>query len=89
MHEQRVYEALAGQIEIDSQGRIWRIGQLSNSGDGSVIPVERRRAEGRARGYLTVRAWIDSKHIVAAASRVVWHHLHGPIPEGQAIATPS
>ena len=82
--EEFVYQLVEdGQLEIEADGSIWRV--AIRTGDrwtksAKVTPCERRRAENRAGNYLTVRAMIDGKRVTALAHRLVWRHLHGPLP---------
>jgi hypothetical protein len=88
MAERFVYQAVINkEMEIDDQGRIWRIGRRSGTKAGATIstPVPRRRAERHLGPYLNVRAMIDQKRMTALAHRMVWHHINGPIPEGMTI----
>jgi len=75
-----------GELEIDSDGRIWRVKKRTAdrwTGGTKVTPCARVRAEQKtAQGYLQVRAMIDGKRHYAAAARLVWLHFKGPIPQG-------
>jgi hypothetical protein len=85
MNEQRVHALgiARGLLEIDAQGRVWRVARLHNHGTGAIVPVKRRRAETPGRGgYLAASAYDGRKVIRVQASRLVWYHLHGAIPEG-------
>lgn len=91
MHKQAealVYQLVkTGELEIDSQGRIWRVKKRTAdrwTGGTKVTPCKRVRAEIQAEdnGYLQVRAMIDGKRHYAAAARLVWMHFKGPIPQG-------
>ncbi len=88
--EEQAYRAVEmGEIEIDAKGRIWRIAARRGDrckGGTRVIPCIRRRAEKRVTGgYLQIRVMIDWKRAHALAHRLVWRHLHGPIPAGLTI----
>jgi len=63
-----------GILEIDAEGRIWRIGRWKGTA--------RRRAEHSTGSYFQVRATVNGQRVHALAHRLVWHHLLGPIPEG-------
>lgn len=86
--ELEVYKlVLSGELEIDSEGRIWRVKKRTYdrwTGGTKVTPCERVRAEIGQPGnnYLQVRAMIDGKRHYAAAARLVWRHFQGPIPQG-------
>lgn len=85
--EEFVYTAVrAGELEIDAEGRIWRVAQRRRDrwgGPVKSLPTPRARADRvSACGYLTVRAMVDRKRMTALAHRLVWLHLNGPIPDG-------
>lgn len=84
--EVQVYEAVrSGELQIDQQGRIWRVSVRRGArwAPGTrVIPCMPRRAESRAGKYLQVRVMIDGTRWYAMAHRLVWLHFHGPIPDG-------
>jgi len=90
MHKQSelvVYRLVeSGELEIDAQGRIWRVKKRTAdrwTGATKVTPCHRVRAETLTeQGYLQVRAMIDRKRHYAAAARLVWLHFKGPIPQG-------
>ncbi len=73
-----------GELEIDSEGRIWRVAARRGGRWGiRIIPCERRRAENlTASGYLQIRVMRDGVRVNALAHRVVYANLHGPIPGG-------
>ena len=88
--EEKVYEAVRrGELEIDSQGRIWRVGKRGwNRWEKGIVtrPCRRVRAEHRlTTGYLQVRAMVDSVRHNGLAHRLVWFHLWGSIPDGMTI----
>lgn len=66
-------------LEIDSKGRIWRIGSLTY---GKFKRTERKRAEHRDTfGYLQLHTMNgERKQIVVGASRVVYAYFSGTIP---------
>lgn len=79
----------SGELEIDSEGRIWRVmkrgGNPQRNGFG-VRPCKRVRAEFRTRnGYMLVTTTIGGVKTTAAAHRVVWTHFRGPIPPGMTV----
>jgi hypothetical protein len=85
--ERIVYRLVqSGELEIDSDGRIWRVMKRTFDRWSSAIrvtPCRRARAEQTLpEGGLQVRAMIDGKRHYASASRMVWHHFNGPIPLG-------
>jgi len=88
-NEEFVYEAVkSGELDIDSEGRIWRIGARRGNrwtGETHVIPCERRRAEHDTGSYLQVRVMRDKVRVYCMAHRLVWRHLRGRIPEGLTI----
>lgn len=79
----------AGDLEIDSDGRVWRLKKRTFdrwTGDTRVTPCARVRAEiGKPGNYLQVRAMIDGKRHYAAAARLVWLHFNGQIPQGMTV----
>lgn len=85
--EEFVYAAvIAGEMEIDDQGRIWRIAVRRRDrwgGPPKSTPCKRAIADrsGTA-GYRNVRAMVDGKRMTALSHRLVWLHLKGPIPDG-------
>lgn len=88
--EEIVYKAVVrGELEIDKEGRIWRVLLRHGTRWGSgvqVIPCERRRAENRTgRIYLQVRVMVDWVRTHCMAHRLVWRHFNGPIQQGLTI----
>jgi len=88
--ERQAYEAVkTGELEIDSQGRIWRVKKRTFdrwTGGVKVTPCKRVRAElVNGSGYLQMRVMREGKRAYAAAHRVVWIHHHGPIPPGKTV----
>ena len=81
-NEQVVYQGvLDGELEIDADGRIWRVAR--RNGNGPATPVKKRRAESKQpRGYLFVRRKVDGRSVSALAHRIVWYHHHGPLDDG-------
>lgn len=88
--EEFVYATvMAGELEIDSEGRIWRVACRRGDrwgGPARSVPVKRQIADrvGTA-GYRNVRAMIDGKRMTALSHRLVWLHLRGPIPDGMTV----
>ena len=90
--EEELYAVvLAGTIEIDQQGRIWRRAFLHwHKGLQQTImtPCMRRRAErssGLGGRYSQVAAMVNGHRIYALAHRLVYRHFMGPIPQGLTI----
>lgn len=87
MMEQEVYKSVtAGELEIDSNGRVWRVMRRIQNRWGKptlVKPCKRIRAEMKnAAGYLQVRVMRDKRRYYASAARLVWFHCNGAIPQG-------
>jgi hypothetical protein len=84
--EELVYPmVVAGELEIDEEGRIWRV--AARHGDrwrrtARTRPCARRRAENDAGDYLQVRTMLNGRRVHATAHRLVWRHFRGPIPDG-------
>lgn len=78
-----------GELEIDEEGRVWRVAirQGKRGGGIKVVTVARRRAERQTRpdGYLQVHMMRDGKEHHASAHRLVWMHFFGEIPLGLCI----
>ena len=93
-NDEEVYEdVLAGILEIDEQGRIWKVkawkvkawrGQGKQWGHESyLVDCERHRAENvkAENPYLQVALQHrDGRTVTAQAHRLVWRHFKGPIP---------
>lgn len=88
-HEVQMHELVqSGELEIDAQGRIWRLAvRRGNRWDSGTrtIPCAPRRAEQNTGKYLQMRVMVDWVMLTAMAHRLVWYHLNGPIPEGLTI----
>lgn len=84
--EDEVYSAVeSGELTIDSTGRIWRVAARRGNrwtGKTNRVPCVPRRAENFTGDYLQVRVMFDGQRVHALAHRLVWLHLHGPIPMG-------
>jgi hypothetical protein len=78
-----------GILEIDDQGRAWRLQAWKGkkTGGRQLVKVKRRRAENKASAYLQVRAIIEEKgqRVHGLAHRLVWQHFFGDIPDGLCI----
>jgi hypothetical protein len=76
-------------MEIDSEGRIWRVGKRGYdrwAGEVRTNRCERVRAEKTIpSGYLIVRAMVDGKRMTGMAHRLVWRHNYGPLADGLVI----
>lgn len=80
--ERALHLLRVGALEIDDQGRIWRVGHLLRS--GAIKPVSRVRAENKSqKGYLRLTLGIPGTRSTATVSahRVVWVWLNGAIPD--------
>lgn len=75
----------AGEIEMDSFGRFWRVVKRSGNrwtGGADSSPCKKVRAEARnGCGYLQVRVQWNRKRFCAAAHRLVWYLVNGDIPD--------
>jgi hypothetical protein len=85
--EEFVYQAvLSGDLEIDDEGRIWRLRKRGwDRWKGTAVsrPCKRVRAErvsGNRRQYLQVCVMLDGTRRYALAHRLVWFHHKGSIP---------
>ena len=78
-----------GELEIDEDGRVWKTHERRYnrwSGEIMVCPCKRKRADYReGNGYHRVKIKKNKVTTRAAAHRLVWHHFHGPIPDGLTI----
>ncbi len=88
-NEEKVYPVvLAGELEIDTQGRVWRIkkrGWDRWKRTSVARSCPRTRAENRTPEYLQVRTLLSGKRYHALAHRLVYLHFNGPIPDGMTI----
>jgi hypothetical protein len=92
LNEEAIYQAavLSGELEIDSEGRIWRLYSRTGNrwgGGTRIFRHPRRRAENKTgvREYLQVRVMINWDRLHVQAHRLVYRHFHGPIPAGMTI----
>lgn len=77
MKERLVIPYVGKTLQIDENGRVWRIGRYDEY--GNLYKVALYRCERNAtRGYLTVR----ENKITCLAHRLVCYYFHGEIPEG-------
>lgn len=74
-----------GYLEVDAQGRIWRLAELRRN--GRWYPVTRRRAEtDSGNGYLKIRVRLNGRVRSVGAHVVVWVHVNRrPVPPGMEI----
>ncbi len=67
-----------GILEVDEQGRIWRV--MVRSKTDTLYRCQRRRAELlHGTGYWRINVQVDRIQYSAASHRIVWAHLHGEI----------
>lgn len=94
--EETILLAVAsGELEIDPDGRIWRLRKRHGRGvalgggylmGSTTSPCKRVRAEYATRdGYLLVAITREGKRTVSGAHRIVWTHFSGPIAKGLVI----
>ena len=87
--EEFVWRAvLAGELAIDSEGRVWRL--AARRWDRwrkctRVISCTPRRAENQARPYPQVRVMVNGRRVQVSAHRVVYRFFYGPIPDGMQV----
>lgn len=75
----------SGELEIDSEGRIWRNAMKKGlkKGGYQIVKVKRKRAEFKLPlGYLQVRIMMNGKRYYVGAHRLVWQYFKGDIPDG-------
>jgi len=89
-NEEMVYQAvLMGELQIDNQGRIWRVAKRGwDRWKKKVVTrkCEKVRAEKpMPSGYLIIRAMFNKRRYTAMAHRLIWHHFNGSIPKGKQI----
>ena len=85
--ENIIYQAvIAGELEIDSEGRIWRVKMRKGcSRLGKAIRMKLRKARAEHEnpyGYLVVSMLFDGIQYTAQASRLVCRHFYDIIPKG-------
>ncbi len=86
-HEVVVYSAVkSGDLEIDAEGRTWRIRRKVRSGGGFVSrPCRRVRAESGSKPARVVEVRIGGRSYTTSASMLIWLHFNGPIPPGMQV----
>ena len=97
MDKEKVFLAMvrAGELEIDSHGRIWRLRKRHGKGvmmgggyhkGAKTSPCKRVRAEYSTwGGYLCITATRNGKRTATGAHRVVWVYHNTTIPKGMTI----
>ncbi len=75
----------SGLLEVDDQGRIWRLLRLGRGPNQKTRPHRKRAEVLENNGYLRVGVNIDSKQVRCLAHRIVWQHFHGDIPSGMVL----
>jgi hypothetical protein len=84
--DEMVYAAvLAGELEIDAEGRIWRLmkrGWDRWQNKTVTRPCRRVRAENDVGAYLMIRSMWNRERVCTGAHRLVFRHFKGPIPPG-------
>jgi len=82
-HERDILALVGSELEIDTNGRIWRTAEFRWR---QLVSIPRRRAEYAAStGYLMLKVTVDGRRVATSAHRLVFTHLHGPIPTGTQI----
>lgn len=94
-YDEVVYEDVReGVLEIDAQGRVWKVKKWRGSAWGHpsvLVDCEAYRAEQQPipKGYLQIQLQHrGGRHVgpkIASAHRIVWRHFKGPIPKDMAI----
>lgn len=83
-NEEVVYQAVRdGELEIDDEGRIWRVASRCGAGKGRsvLVLVPRKRAEHpHPCGYWFIGRKSKGVTKQVLAHRLVWFHLYGEIP---------
>ena len=84
--EEAVYRAvLVGELEIDAEGRIWRVRKRGwDRWKHCVVSrvCTKVRAENDSGDYLQVSVMYNGKDYATGAHRLVYRHFKGPIPVG-------
>jgi hypothetical protein len=79
-----------GILQIDGKGRVWRVGVYSMKRYGVALPIDRKRAEKKAKdGHLvvTVSEGVGGIAYKFLACELVWMFVHVcPLPEGEVIS---
>lgn len=76
---------IGGELEIDDQGRIWRIGYRRGR-TRRLTRVPRKRGDVlNSTGYYLVTRRIAGVQYRTGAHRLVWYHHHGDIPRGMEV----
>lgn len=71
-----------GDLEIDSEGRIWKV-RFWATGGRKTFSRPRRRAECNSSGYLQVCVVRRGRVVFCGAHRLVWRHFSGqPLKKG-------
>ena len=88
--EAQVYAAVvAGELEIDEAGRIWRVAKRGWNRWKKIVevrPCKKVRAENKTGlGYLQIRTMVNKKRAQVGAHRIVFRHFNGPIQHGVTI----
>lgn len=89
MEDQVMAAIKSGVLEVDKQGRIWRLKKRGwDQWKQKAVdrPCKRVRAEHMTSlGYLQARVMVDKVRSQTGAHRIVFRSLIGPIPEGMTI----
>lgn len=84
--DEAVYEAVrAGELEIDPEGRIWRLAKRGwDRWKRATVTraCPRVRAENDVGAYLMIRSMWNRGRVCTGAHRLVFRHFKGPIPPG-------
>lgn len=89
MEEQVMKAVKSGVLEVDEDGRIWRLKKRGwDRWKKRAVdrPCKRVRAENKTGlGYLQIRVMVDGKRAQVGAHRIVFRCLTGEIPNGMTI----
>jgi hypothetical protein len=86
--EEIVHKSIvAGELEIDTLGRIWRlcVRRGHRAGGTMLLPCNLRRAESIHSNYSMVKVMWDNVDYYCMAHRLVYYHFFGTIPDGLTI----